>query len=119
MPRERKPLLNDSPELRYNQSIDPHLSEDSPSSESPADPNSGNADMEVNGLELAAHESHATQFPTQNDQPTHHESHADDAHARRLARIKAAVDDGTYETPEKWEAALDMLFSDVGWGNEF
>lgn len=34
--------------------------------------------------------------------------------AERLAQIKAEIDAGTYETPEKLEAALSKLFSDAG-----
>lgn len=34
--------------------------------------------------------------------------------AERLARIKAEIDAGTYETPEKLEAALLALFDEVG-----
>lgn len=33
--------------------------------------------------------------------------------AERLAQIKAAIDDGTYETADKMQAALDRLLSDL------
>jgi negative regulator of flagellin synthesis FlgM len=34
--------------------------------------------------------------------------------AERLAQIKAAIDAGTYETPEKLEAALSKMLDDLG-----
>ncbi len=33
---------------------------------------------------------------------------------QRLDAIKAAIDDGTYETPDKLEAALGMMFGELG-----
>ena len=30
-----------------------------------------------------------------------------------VARVRRAIADGTYETPEKWEAALDRLAEDL------
>lgn len=30
-----------------------------------------------------------------------------------VARIRRAIADGTYDTPEKWEAALDRLAEDL------
>lgn len=34
--------------------------------------------------------------------------------ADRLARIKASIEDGSYDTPERLEAALDRMFSTLG-----
>jgi negative regulator of flagellin synthesis FlgM len=34
--------------------------------------------------------------------------------AERLAQIKAEIDAGTYDTPEKMEAALSKLFGEIG-----
>ena len=34
--------------------------------------------------------------------------------AERLARIKSAIDDGTYETTDKMEAALERLLDEIG-----
>ncbi len=33
--------------------------------------------------------------------------------AERLARIRAAIEDGTYETPEKLERAVEALLADI------
>jgi len=30
-----------------------------------------------------------------------------------VARVRRAIADGTYDTPEKWEAALDRLAEDL------
>jgi hypothetical protein len=30
-----------------------------------------------------------------------------------VARVRRAITDGTYETPQKWEAALDRLAEDL------
>ena len=37
-----------------------------------------------------------------------------DVRAERLAQIKAAIDDGTYETSEKMQIALDRLLDEIG-----
>lgn len=34
--------------------------------------------------------------------------------AARLAQIKADIEAGTYETPDKLEAALDRMFQEIG-----
>jgi hypothetical protein len=39
---------------------------------------------------------------------------ANDLRAQRLAQIKAAIDADTYETPDKLEAALNLLFGEIG-----
>ncbi len=39
-------------------------------------------------------------------------------HAERLARIKAEIDAGRYETPEKLEAALMKLMDELGLHND-
>jgi len=31
-----------------------------------------------------------------------------------VARVRRAIADGTYDTPEKWEAALDRLAEELG-----
>ena len=36
-----------------------------------------------------------------------------DLRAERLAQIKAAIDDGTYETREKLDVAVDKLLKDI------
>ena len=41
-------------------------------------------------------------------------SQSSNVRAERLAQIKAEIDAGTYETPEKLEAALSKLFGEVG-----
>jgi negative regulator of flagellin synthesis FlgM len=38
--------------------------------------------------------------------------------AERLARIKAEIDAGTYDTPERLEAALERMFVAHGIGDE-
>ena len=38
--------------------------------------------------------------------------------AERLTRIRAAIDDGTYETTEKLEAALGRLLNEIGWNEQ-
>lgn len=38
----------------------------------------------------------------------------DPIRARRLAEIKAQIDNGTYETTERLDAALSRLFAAVG-----
>ena len=37
-----------------------------------------------------------------------------DVRAERLAQIKAAIEAGEYETPEKLEAALSRMLSEIG-----
>lgn len=41
-------------------------------------------------------------------------SQSSNVRAERLAQIKAEIDAGTYETPEKLEAALSKLFGEFG-----
>lgn len=41
-----------------------------------------------------------------------------DVRAERLAQIKAAIDDGTYETSDKLQIALDRLLDDIGYSDE-
>jgi negative regulator of flagellin synthesis FlgM len=41
-------------------------------------------------------------------------SHSPDVRQERLARIKAAIDNGTYDTDEKLEAALSKMFDAQG-----
>ena len=41
-------------------------------------------------------------------------SQSSEVRAERLAQIKAEIDAGTYDTPEKMEAALSKLFSEAG-----
>ena len=41
-------------------------------------------------------------------------SQSADVRAERLAQIKAEIDAGTYDTPEKMEAALLKLFGEAG-----
>ena len=38
----------------------------------------------------------------------------DPARARRLAEIRAMIDAGTYDTADRWDAALSRLFTTVG-----
>jgi hypothetical protein len=38
--------------------------------------------------------------------------------AQRLARIKAEIEAGTYDTPDKLEQALSLLFAEVGADDE-
>ncbi|MEX0701114.1 MAG: flagellar biosynthesis anti-sigma factor FlgM [Planctomycetales bacterium] len=45
-------------------------------------------------------------------------THSSEVRGERLAQIKAAIDAGTYETPEKFEAALDKMFREIGLRNE-
>jgi negative regulator of flagellin synthesis FlgM len=42
---------------------------------------------------------------------------APEVRAERLAQIKAAIEAGTYETPEKLEAALSKLLDEIGFDN--
>lgn len=41
-------------------------------------------------------------------------SKSSEVRAERLAQIKAAIDAGTYETPEKLEAALSKMLGEIG-----
>ena len=41
-----------------------------------------------------------------------------DVRAERLAQIKAAIDDGTYETSDKLQIALERLLDDIGYSDE-
>ena len=41
-----------------------------------------------------------------------------DVRAERLAQIKAAIDDVTYETSDKLQVALDRLLDDIGYSEE-
>lgn len=41
-------------------------------------------------------------------------SRSSEVRSERLAQIKAAIEAGTYETPEKLEAALDKMFREIG-----
>ena len=45
-------------------------------------------------------------------------SQSSEVRAERLAQIKAEIDAGTYDTPEKMEAALSKLFGEVGLDQE-
>ncbi|MBA3314539.1 MAG: flagellar biosynthesis anti-sigma factor FlgM [Planctomycetaceae bacterium] len=35
------------------------------------------------------------------------------ARAARIERIRQMIDDGTYETEERWEAAVSRMFSQI------
>ena len=41
-------------------------------------------------------------------------SQSPEIRAERLAQIKSEIDAGTYETPEKLEAALEKLLAEIG-----
>jgi len=45
-------------------------------------------------------------------------SRASSLREERIAQIKAAIADGTYDTPEKLELALDRLLQQHGLGDE-
>ena len=45
-------------------------------------------------------------------------SDASEVRAEHLARIKAAIDAGEYETPHKLEAALDRLLDEIGFNDK-
>jgi len=45
-------------------------------------------------------------------------SSATSVRAERLAQIKSSIEAGTYDTPERFEAALDRMFSQLGLWDE-
>ena len=67
-----------------------------------------------NGMDAATPEPHPNQRPTNPSSPHAFglRSPNEDAAARaeRINRIREQINDGTYDTPEKMEAALDRLF---------
>jgi negative regulator of flagellin synthesis FlgM len=45
-------------------------------------------------------------------------SQSSELRGERLAQIKAAIEAGTYETPEKLEAALGKLLDEIGFDSD-
>jgi len=132
--------LNRFPVLRYDAGRFEGFDEASAPSEDPSDLPAGSADMEVNGLgsvpNLSFYQSMRTASPAAKpaDLPPENSalapkdsieisaagqafdvsSAAPSLRAERLAQIKAAIEDGSYDTPERLEAALDRMFSRLG-----
>ena len=50
----------------------------------------------------------ATESPSEADSPNR---------AARIARIKAAIENGTYETIDKLDSAFEKLFNELEWGD--
>ena len=130
MSSERESRLNRFPGLGYHAG-DAGSAGDARACHSPRDPQPGSADMEVNGLG-----SIRSPFPVQ---PTRsavgpaevagarpvspqdaveispagrmleEAAQSSELRAERLAQIKAAIEDGSYETAEKLEAAISRM----------
>ncbi|MCH9653743.1 MAG: flagellar biosynthesis anti-sigma factor FlgM [Planctomycetes bacterium] len=130
--------LNRSPHLRYH---DPHTVNNGQEDSPPADSGSrdrGNAAMDVNGTSSISgslpinkqmnpihtnNKEAPTSKPISSPQDELEISSAGrmldemtnnpEMRAERLAQIKAAIDDGTYETDEKLNAALNRLLNQI------
>ncbi len=136
---QRNPRLNRIPHLRYDSrtssSVD--LSDESAGQSNPR--NFGSADMDVRGTgssPIVRPVNMPKPTPTgsnPSNAPSSNETRRADGdqievsaesidksksekslRQQRLDNIKAAIDAGTYETPDKLEAALGMLFGELG-----
>ncbi len=136
--------LNRFPVLRYDCPVHDGIDGARASSSVPSDPPAGTADMEVNGLGAirnivfpkplgpAAPTSKPASLPSEasalSPRDTVEISEAgrsspsgagvNSLRAERLAQIKAAIEDGSYDTPERFDAALDRMFSRLGLWDE-
>ncbi len=134
--RPQESRLNRFPLLRYDNadsdgdtptdSLPPH----------PADSQTGSADMDVNGPGSvhgtspihsipSAHEVERPADPSQAVPQDEIEispagkmleelSRSPQIRAERLAELKAAIEAGSYDTPEKLEAALERMIAEIG-----
>lgn len=130
-----EPQLNHFPVLRYDRGDLGNEDGGNGSSSTQLDPQVGRADMDVSGLGSVNGPSPIHQFrpltdPQQSPQtkpmtpqdeveisevgrmldPSNSTS---EVRAERLAQIKAAIEEGTYETPDKMEAALGRLLEEI------
>ena len=124
MSRQKKPRLKPASVLRYDE-----LEEDPLSSSDPRE--TRNPEMHVSGLgtaedpasERGSSPQPKTQQPLKEPSPSQDSRSPEpaeepDARALRLARIKAEIEAGEYETPDKLDAALSRLFDEIGLEDE-
>ena len=135
---QRNPRLNRTPQLRYNTRVNSSVNERKEPLAGTSSRNSVSADMDVRGTgsspivrpvnmpKPTSPESAARQTPTSGASNADGDQIEISAEAigksnaennlrqQRLDAIKAAIDAGTYETPDKLEAALGMLFGELG-----
>lgn len=130
--------LNRSPHLRYH---DPHTVTNGRENSTPTDSgsrNRGNAAMDVNGTssvsgslpinkQMSPTRTNNQEAPTSKSISSPQDeleissagrmldemTNNPEMRAERLAQIKAAIDDGTYETDEKLDAALSRLLNQI------
>lgn len=128
------------PVLRYDAEETEGVDGAPAQSSSSTDPQAGTADMDVNGLgsirnvsypklvrPVAEARPEAPAASTLSPKDTLEISKTSRAsgsaasqslRAERLAQIKASIEDGSYDTPERLEAALDRMFSHLGVWND-
>src|SRR5262245_52059826 len=135
MPSPLESPLNPFPALRYDGRHDGDSDEANPSLTQPSPPPQAGADMDVNRLGSIANTSFFKTARTTSAAPkpearalnpkdtveissaARSDSTAKPSlRAERLARIKAEIDAGTYDTPERLEAAMERMFSSLGLG---
>jgi hypothetical protein len=51
--------------------------------------------------------------PSSSRSGRHARSESPEERAERLRRIQQMIADGTYETPERWDTALDRMFASI------
>ncbi len=136
--RPLEPRLNRFPHLRYDNG---HSDGDTPTDSNslpphPADSQTGSADMDVNGPGSVHGTSpihsiptaHEVERPADSSQAVPQDeieispagkmleelSQSPQIQAERLAQLKAAIEAGSYDTPEKLEAALERMIAEIG-----
>lgn len=127
MSRPKKPRLNPPPVLRYDEREEDSLS-------APIHCETGSAEMHTSGLGPVPNIPSSSKTPQPQvvkpqapTEPNRSEDQVEisaealagakgespDVRALRLAQIKAAIEAGEYETPDKLEAALARLFGEL------
>src|SRR5262245_45999636 len=140
MSGSHQPRLNQIPVLRYDNGHERARDGARALSDVRTNRQTGHADMDVNGVgsiqgsfpikpsRPAAEVPHSTETkPIETNDAVEiypagkmleDLSQSTEVRAERLAQIKAAIDAGTYETPEKLEAALSKMLNEIGLDNQ-
>ena len=135
MPSDFRPRLNSPPALRYDLGERDRGPRGRAPSDTATERQAGSADMDVNGIgsvsgsfPVRPSQGAARPAPTPDAKPISTDdqveissvgrmfdaaSRSSDVRSERLAQIKAAIDQGVYDTDDKLEAALERMLSEI------